>query len=115
MQLNRKWIDEALKIIDLSLDEVDMDVVDASFKELLSHSHGESRDVVLDNVTRLYFKAAANCPNIVSRWSKLNREFGKGWGGATKFQLWLFRMLQIHPDDALFKQLRKIYIWKASR
>lgn len=115
MQLNRKWIDETLKIFAPSLPDVDMDAVDASFAGLLSHSYGESRDVIFENVTRLYFKAAANCPNIVSRWDKLNREFGQGWGATTKFQLWLFRLLQIHPDGALFKQLRKIYVWKVSQ
>ena len=114
MQLNRMWIDETLKIFVPSLSEVDMNAVDASFSELLSQSHGESRDVIFNNATRLYLKVAANCPNIVSRWDKLNREFGESWGFTTKFQLWLFWLLQIHSDGVLFKLLRKIYVWRAS-
>lgn len=115
MRLNPNWIDEALKIFDPSLSVVDMDVVDASFAELLRHSHGESKDVAFSHTTRLYLRAAANCPDIVSRWGKLNREFGKGWGAATKFNLWIFRWLRIRADSGLFKQLRKLYVWRASR
>ena len=114
LHLNREWIDEALKIFESSLSAVDMDAVDASITELLQHSHGESRAVVFDHATRLYFRAAVCCPNIVSRWSKLNREFSKGWGAATKFKLMLFRLLRIRVDGALFRQLKKLYVWRAS-
>jgi len=74
----RTQITEALKIFELPLFSVDMDDADASFVELLKHSNGESKDVFFDYVTRFYFSMAANCPNIVSRWGKLNREFGHG-------------------------------------
>jgi len=114
-RLNRKWIDEDLKMFESSLLDVDMDAVDASFTGLLQHSHGESRNVIFNHATRLYFRAAASCPNIVSSWVKLNREFGEGWGGATKFKLWLFRWLRIRADGDLFKQLKKLYVWRASR
>ncbi len=109
-RLNRKWIDEALKIFGSSLSEVDMDAVDASFTGLLLQSHGESKDVVFDHATRLYFRVAASCPNIVSRWGKLNREFGEGWGAATKFKLWVFRLLRIRTDSDLFRQLKRLYV-----
>ncbi|WP_052166422.1 glycosyltransferase family 2 protein [Methylobacter tundripaludum] len=115
MRLNQSWIDEVLKISESSLSGLDMDAVDAAFTGLLQQSHGEARDVVFDHATRLYFRAAADCPNIVSRWSKLNREFGEGFKVATKLQLWLFRLLQVRADGALFKQLKRIYIWRASR
>jgi hypothetical protein len=115
MQLNRLLIDETLKCFVPSLSEVNMNAVDESFSELISHSHGDSRDALFDNVTRLYFKLAPYCPNIVSRWDKLNRNFGSGFGFKTKFQLWLFRLFKIRSDVELFKQLRKIYVWYASQ
>lgn len=114
-QLKRKQIDEVLKIFEPSFSTVDMDVVDASFAGLLQYSHGESRDVIFDNMTRLYYKTAASCPNIVSRWGKLNREFGEGWGAATKFQLLVFRILRVRRGGTLFKQLKKLYLWMAAR
>ena len=112
MQLNRTGIDETLKIFTPSLSEVDMNAVDASFAELLSHHHGESRDIIFGNVVRLYFRAAVNCPNIVSRFDQLNREFGTGWGLTTKLILGLLRLLQINSNGTLFKILRKIYVWR---
>lgn len=116
VQLNRNRIDdEVLNNFGSSLSRVDMDAVDTFFTGLLQHSHGESRNVIFSHATRLYFKVAAGCPDIVSRWGKLNREFGEGWGASTKFKLWLFRLLQIRPDGDLFKQLKKLYLWRASR
>lgn len=115
MHLDRKWIDETLKIFESALLDVDMVAVDASFTGLLQHSHGESRDVIFSHLTRLFFILAASCPDIISRWGKLNREFGAGYGGATKLKLWLFRLLRIRANGYLFKQLRKLYVWKASQ
>lgn len=115
MRLNPKWVDEVLKLFESTLSEIDMDAVDELFMRLLQQSRGESRDVIFSHATRLYFRAAANCQNIVSRWGKLNQEFGEAFGATTKFQLWMFRLLQIRSDGALFKQLKKIYVWRASR
>lgn len=111
MQLNSKWNNEALKIFDSSLPEIDMDAVEASFTELLQHNCGESRAVIFFHATRLYFKAAANCPNIVSRWSKLNQKFGVDLGTVTKLKLWMFCRLRIRVSGDFFKCLKKIYIW----
>lgn len=115
MQLNREWIEENLKLFEQSLTEVDMDDVDASFAGLLQPSYGESRDVILHHATRIYFKAAASCPNIVWRWGKLNREFGNERGGTTKLKLWLFQLLKIRTDGNLFKQFKKLYVAFQSR
>lgn len=114
MRLNQRWIDEVLKVSESSLSKVDMDAVDALFIGLLQQSHGESRDVIFDHATRLYFRVAANCSNIVLRWGKLNREFGEGWGVATKFKLCVFRLLRIRIDGYLFRHLKKLYVWRAS-
>ena len=105
LQLDMEKVDQALKIFESS-PLVDMDAVDASIKVLLQHSYGESKAVIFDQATRLYFRVAARCPSIVSRWSKLNREFGKGGGYATKFKLWLFRMLRIRIHGAFYSQLK---------
>lgn len=115
MQINRKWIDEALKVFESPCPEVEMNAVGTTFALLLQHSQGESREVIFDHATRLYMKAAATNPDIVSRWSKLNREFGEGFGLTTKFKLWVFRLLRIRIDGGLFNQLRKLHVWMASR
>ena len=115
MGLNRDGIDEVLKLFEAPLLAIDMNAVDASFVALLQHSQGESRRAILDHVTRRYFTVAASCRNIVSRWGRLNREFGEGWGVITKSKLWVLRVLRIRADGNLFKQLKKLYVWSASR
>lgn len=115
MRLNRTKIDEVLKIFDSLMVDINMNAVDMSFAELLQHSHLESRKVIFNHLTRLYLKAAYSCPNIVLRWGKLNQEFGEGWGVVTKFKLWLFRLLRIKSEGYVFRQLKKIHVWGASR
>jgi glycosyltransferase involved in cell wall biosynthesis len=114
-KLNQKWIDAVLEIFESPHSEIDMDAVDAAFMGLLESCDGLSREVVFNQATRIYFRAAANCKNIVSRWSNLNRQFGKGGGAATKIKLSMFRWFRIRTDGDLFRQLRKLYVWKASR
>ena len=114
-RLNLEWIVTTLKAFESSLSDVDMDAVDASLNSLFQHNHGESKDVIFDHATRLYFRVAASTPEIVSRWGRLNREYGEGRGIATKIQLWLFRWLRIRTDGILFKMIKDIYIWRASR
>ena len=113
MKLDMGCIDETLKIFESS-PSVDMDAVETSFKELLQHSYGDSKVVIFEQATRLYFRAAAQCPSIVSRWSKLNREFGKGSGYGTKFTLWIFRSLRIQMHGALYWQLKKLNVWRGA-
>lgn len=115
MSLNRTIIDESLKIFESPMVDINMNAVDMSFAELLQHSHIESREIIFSHLTRLYLKAATSCPDIVSRWGKLNLEFGEGWGAVTKFKLWLFRLLRIHSDGYLFRQLKRIHVWRSSK
>lgn len=114
MELNPKWIKELMKIFNLQLSDVDMDSVDALFASLLRSCHGESRAIVFDHMTRLYFRVAASSPTIVFRWGRLNKKYGKSGGLNIKFQLTLFSLLRIQVDGVLFRQLKKIHVWMAS-
>lgn len=115
MRLDQRLIDDVLNIRGHAVVIPNMEAVETALAGLLQHSHGEARDAIMRHLTYLYFKVAADCPGIVSRWSKLNREFGGNWGVATKFKLWLFRLLRIRTDSNLFEHIKKLYIWRASR
>ena len=114
MQLNRKLIEENLKLFEATLTKVDMDAVEALYIGLLQHSCGESRDVILHHAARTYFKVAASCPNIISRWCKLNQLAGIKIKLSIKLKLLLFRYFRIQGDGAIYKFLKKIYIWRDS-
>lgn len=109
MGLNCKWIDEVLKIREPSSPKPNMDDVDAAFTALLQNSQGEARETIFDYATRLYFRVAANCPDAVAGWSKLNQKFGVGYATGIKLKLWLLATLHIRSDSRLFGYLKKIY------
>jgi glycosyltransferase involved in cell wall biosynthesis len=115
MAIKPEWIDEVMKIREPSAASPNMDYVDCAFNQLLQHSQGEARTVVLDYVTRLYFRVAANCPDVVKRWSRLNKDFGNGFGFNIKCRLWLLKVLRIDSDSPLFNSLKKLYFYCVAR
>ena len=115
MGLEVENLEECLEIFNPSAVNIEMDLVDLKFASLLRNSSDDSRGIIFAHLTRLYIFVAAHCPDIVSRWNKLNREFGTGRGIKTKLQLFLFQKLRIREGDRLFKWLRMIYVWKAAQ
>lgn len=110
IKLNKEWIDEVLKLRMVSPSQPNMDEVDQAFAELLEHNSGEARAIVFEHATRLYFRAAAGCPDVVARWGKLNRDYGPDSGIATKARLWLLSVLHIRTDGQLFERLKRFYL-----
>lgn len=115
LPIDLKLIDSVLDIYGLTTTEPDMDIVEIIFLELLRRNHGEARAIVLEHSKLLYIKAAAYCPDIVSRWTRLHREFGEGLGVFTKFNLAFLSFFRIKVDSIFFLTLKKIYIWMLSR
>lgn len=104
-----KWIVEVLKIREPTSPPPNMDYVDAAFTALLRSSQGESRQTIFDHATRLYYRVAATCPDTVTRWSRLNQEFGSGYATGIKLRLWLLSTLHIRSNSRLFNHLKTIY------
>jgi len=109
--LNKAWIKEVLKLREQAPTDVDMNAVDSAFAALLKQHQGESRATIFYHMTRLYIRAAADCPDIAARWAKLNREFGSGFGLKVKIELYILRIFGIRPDSALFFKLKKAYFY----
>jgi GT2 family glycosyltransferase len=110
MGLDQKLIDEVLKTYSSEVVMPNMDAVDAALVGLLQHSHGEARVAVLSQVTRLYFRVAADCPDVVSRWSKFFPDLQWHKTFLTKVKLWLLCKFKIRPGGGVYKLLRNIYI-----
>ena len=107
MQLEQQWIDEVLKIRGSAAQLPNMDAVDAALAELLLRSQGEAREAILSHLTRLYYRVAADCPDIVSRWGKLFRDIDVRAPLFTKLKLWLLHSFHIRPDGKLFSMLKR--------
>lgn len=111
MGLNKVWIDEVLKLREPTTLNPDMNYVDLAFTELLNKSQGEARAIIFDHATRLYFRVAGICPNVVSRWAKLNKNYGNGFAMTVKAKLWILSVFHIDPNSRLFHHLKKLYFY----
>lgn len=109
MKLEKAWINDVLKLREPSPSKPNMNHVDSAFIELLKNNHGEAQEIIFDHATRLYLRAAANCPDIVERWSRLNKNYGVGIGAAVKIELLLFRVFRVQSNSRLFESLKKLY------
>lgn len=106
MQLPQAWVGEVLKLREPQPFGFDMDCVDSAVIALLQRNTGEAQATVFDYATRLYFRAASNCPNVAARWAGINRKFGCGLGFGTRLKLWLLSRLRIGSDSKFFGFLK---------
>jgi glycosyltransferase involved in cell wall biosynthesis len=111
MEIRPEWIDEVMKIREPFASTPNMDFVDLAFTRLLQHHQGEELELLFEHVTYWYFLVGSKCPNIVARWSRLNKLFGCGFAFTTKLRLWLLSVLQIDSDGRCFSWLKKIYLY----
>ena len=109
LRLNKAWIEDVLKLRESLPQVANMDNVDEAFNTLLQLNHGESREVIFDHMTRLYYRAAANYKNIATRWSQLNKKYGKNFGLVTKIQISLLYIFGISTNKSIFIRLKNIY------
>ena len=114
MNIRPEWIDEVIKIREPFFSHCDMDAVDSVFITLLLQYRGEARVVLFDHITRLYIHVAAHCPNVVRRWSQLNKIFDNNFAFGIKVKLWLLNVLQVDANSQLFNQLKKLYFYCVS-
>lgn len=110
MKIESRHIDEVLKLFEFPPTCPDMNVIDATFAALMQNSSSDVRQVIFERMTQLFFRIASVCPDIVSRWSALNRRYGRSFALGTKSKLWMLRILRAQPDGNLFNQLKKIYV-----
>jgi glycosyltransferase involved in cell wall biosynthesis len=111
LKLNKKLICEILKLCELPLQKANMDDVDSVFIELLQHNSGEARATILDHAKRLYFRAAADCPDVAERWYKFNRRFGHGFALSTILTLKFLSVFRFDMESKVFQSFKKCYFF----
>lgn len=115
LRLNKQWIDEVLKLREPIPPITNMDMVDKAFTKLLQITNMESREVVFDHMTRLYYRAAPNYINVAIRWQKLSYKNGFGISFLTMFKLGFLSMFKISPKSSFFQSLKKAYFQLSKR
>jgi glycosyltransferase involved in cell wall biosynthesis len=114
-KLEQSCVYETLKLFEPTMAKIDMRKVGQVFGTLFRQGNDEAKSVILDRVRRLYLTAAASCPDIVSQWNDLSREMKVEVNMAFILKLWIFHTLKIKSNGYMFRQIKKIYIWGASR
>lgn len=109
-ELDQQCIEQVLGIRDPGVPRADMNVVNIALAKLLQRSRGEAQEAVWGHAERLYLRAAADTPDIVEKWNKLNRDFGRRAPFMGRLKLWVLRNLQTRRDSRLFSLLRKLHI-----
>lgn len=108
MELEKGWIDEIIKLREPKQQKINMDIIDLVFSHILAKYHTEARSIVFDHMTRLYFRAAADCSNVAVRWERLHQECGEQFSLSTRLNLWLVSKMHIRPDSILFETLKRL-------
>ncbi len=109
-QLNNCSIEEVLKIGQAKLTNVNVDIVDNLIIGLLKVSEGEAKERIMMHALRMYYKIAAQCPDIISRWKRLSDVAGERVSLFVKFKLFLLKTLKITSQSGLYGLLRKVHI-----
>jgi len=108
MKLEKKWIDDLLKLREPSYRHPDMNHIDMAFIDLLKNGHGEAQATVLSYAKLFYYKAAACCPDVVARWTRINQCCGLPVDRNIIFKLRLFSTFHIGLDSRYFRILQKV-------
>ncbi|WP_347988041.1 glycosyltransferase [Methylomonas sp. AM2-LC] len=111
IKIEPEWIDEIIKTREQHIFNLNIDYIDYAFTKLLQELDGEAQQVVFDHITRLYFRLAANYPNVVNRWSELHKKFGRGFSIGTKLKLFLLSFFQIGPNSLWFNRIKTFYFY----
>lgn len=106
--LRQESAQEVLNLIGLHV-RPDMDAVDATLGILLQQNRGEAKKAVMDNISRLYLKAAADHSDMAARWDRLNRLSDSGRAVGTKIMFWFVRLFKIGYGGNSYNILKKMY------
>lgn len=109
--LSVEYIDAVLRLREPVVAEVNVDYIDSVLICLLKKTEGESRAVVFDNLTKLYYRIASNCPSAGFRWLSLNRKYGLTSGFAVGFKLFLLSVFRLGPGNKRFDFLKRVYFY----
>lgn len=109
--LGETCIDEVLKLREPIVEVVDVDAVEDAFLYLLQRTKGESRSVVFEHFTRLYYRLVAISPRIAFRWFCINKIYGCGSGAFITLKFFVLSFLRVNSNSWSYKFLKKCYFF----
>lgn len=111
MPIGQEDVGAVIKLSDPGCNEVPVELIDNVFKKLLEANHEEAREVIFENLTRLYYRIATNISNPVKRWSKFNKKYGNSFGFWIIFKLFFIKKFSLNSNSSMYRQLRTFYFY----
>jgi glycosyltransferase involved in cell wall biosynthesis len=110
LEIDFLGIEDILKIHDPGMPMVNLKYVEIALAALLKKKYGESRKVILNHALRLYLRIAADCPDITSRWNKLNADVDERATISDLLKLWVLHHFGVRQESKMFKFLKNLHI-----
>ena len=88
----------------------DMNSVDEVFRVILSRCSAEARQEIINYALRLYIQVAVDCPDIISRWTRLNAQIGNIVPMKVKLKFWMIQLFRIRYGTRSFAFIKKLYL-----
>ena len=108
-QLNIFYDGQEVVMLKTLQSKTDMEIVDATLMALLKQNQGEAVQAIMKNISWLYLRAAADYPDIVPRWKKLQRQSGLGMDFGTVARLYALNLLKARRGGVLFNAFKSVY------
>ena len=109
IQLNSNEINAVLGLRESPLSKPDMNMVDSVFIRLLNSVKGESRQVIFDHLTRLYYRVACLSISVPLSWYSLNKKYGDKRNLKIFISLLSLSLFRVEPRSAVFNSLKRFY------
>lgn len=108
-QMESGILEQLIGLRGRNIQGVDMDSADRAAEALIERTSGEARDVVVDHLARLYFRAAGIHSQVAARWRNIWLKSGHHPSVKIQTALWLAGVLRIKVDSVLFNALKVRY------
>lgn len=86
----------------------DLGITNAVFDRLLTLTHGEARQALIDNIARLYMRIAPRSPDVMVKWLDLVNKHDIRDDFKVRVFLWVFMALKINYNNKFVTFTKKI-------
>lgn len=104
-------LSDVINLREPSAPKVDMDRADELFERVLAIADKESKEVILLNIKKLYFRAVSFCPNVALRWKNLQIKHDAKIDWVSVFSLYLLSKLKLGSSNNFYNILKKTYLY----
>jgi len=109
LSLNQEGIEDILELTKSEVGKVDIDGANSLLRLLLATQAEEPREVIMNNIERLYIKAAGSNMFIAFQWYRLHRQFGSGLAVSATLKMLFLSVFHVRSNSFFFNVFKNIY------